>query len=191
MELNRRYTLFSAAVVIAAVAGGAIYWHQTAVYHFATVESGVLYRSGLLETQQLERVLDSYGIRTVVSLIDARSHREQVARQARILRERGLSFEEIPMEPETPPRLEQVGRWLSLLDDPERLPILVHCKHGVVRTGMMVAVYRLEDGATDNEAVLRGLPMFGHDLEGPHRAPMREFIRGYRPSGRLRGSPVL
>jgi protein tyrosine/serine phosphatase len=189
MVLNRRYTLFAAAVVIAVVAGGAIYWHQTALYHFATVESGVLYRSGLLETHQLERVLDSYGIRTVVSLIDVRSHREQVARQARILRERGLSFEEIPMEPETPPSPEQLERWLSLLDDPERLPILVHCKHGVVRTGMMVAVYQLEAGATDNEAVLQDLPMFGHDLDRPHRAPMREFIRGYRSTGGLGGPP--
>jgi hypothetical protein len=95
------------------------------------------------------------------------------------------------MEPETPPRPEQVERWISLLGDPERLPILVHCKHGVVRTGMMVAVYQLEYGATDNEAILWGLPMFGHDLEGPHRAPMREFIRGYQPTGRPLGSPVL
>jgi hypothetical protein len=54
---------------------------------------------------------------------------------------------------------------------------------------MMVAVYQFEDGATDSEAVLWGLPMFGHDLEGPHRAPMREFIRGYRSTGRLGGPP--
>lgn len=177
--------LLVALVALGAV-GGAVAFHlATRIYHFETVEEGVLYRSGLLEPAELERAIELYGIRTVVSLIDLASEREAVAEEARIVEARGLRFVELAMEVETPPTPEQLSAWLDLLADEDRHPILVHCKHGVVRTGMLVAVYQIEMGATDNEAVLQALPMFGHDLDEPYRKPMRDFIRGYESSGRL------
>ena len=37
-----------------------------------------------------------------------------------------------------------IDRFLALMDDPETYPVLVHCRAGLHRTGVMVAVYRME-----------------------------------------------
>ena len=65
--------------------------------------------------------------------------------------------------------------------DAENLPVLVHCEHGVVRTGMLVAVYQMERLGQSNQRAIESLPMFGHDLFVPRRKPMRDFILGYEP----------
>ena len=101
--------------------------------------------------------------------------------QTRNASARGVRLVEIPLEAETPPTLEQVDRWLELFDDPQNLPVLVHCEHGVVRTGMMVAVYEMEHLGQSNAGAIADLPMFGHELDVPRRKPMRDFIAGYEP----------
>ena len=42
------------------------------------------------------------------------------------------------------PTVQQVERFLRLVRDPANGPVLVHCKRGRGRTGIMAAVYRME-----------------------------------------------
>jgi protein tyrosine phosphatase len=43
---------------------------------------------------------------------------------------------------------------LKLLDDPETYPVLLHCHAGLHRTGVMVAIYRMEyEGRSPAEAI--------------------------------------
>jgi len=185
MVKNRRQIAYAAAgalLLVGAIVGGLVWHHQASPNHFLTVTPGVLYRSGLLRSNNLEYVFEKYDIKTVVNLIDpGPKNAQQLAEEARISEARGVRFVDMPMEPETPPTPEQLDRWLGLLEDPSNHPMLVHCKHGVVRTGMMVAVYELEYLQGDNEEILEDAPMFGHDLYVPHRKPMRDFILGYTP----------
>jgi protein tyrosine/serine phosphatase len=175
----------AALVLVGAVIGGLVWHHQASPNHFLTVTPGVLYRSGLLRSQNLEYVFDKYGIKTVVNLIDpGPKNAQQLGEEMRIAAERGVRFVDMPMVPETPPSDEQLASWLALIDDPSNHPVLVHCKHGVVRTGMMVAVYEVEYLDRENRDILEDIPMFGHDLYVPHRKPMRDFILGYTPRAR-------
>ena len=57
------------------------------------------------------------------------------------------------------------------------LPALIHCEAGVIRTGMMVAAYKISVLGEDNEKVLRELPMYGHKLE--NRLSVKDFILNY------------
>ena len=41
------------------------------------------------------------------------------------------------------PEEEDVVRFLKIVTDPRRAPVLVHCQHGADRTGTMIAVYRI------------------------------------------------
>lgn len=176
-----RFGLPVAAVAL--LVGGYFLWVRlTTPYHFEAVKEGVLYRSGTLEPDVLKDVIADYGIRTVVNTRANSENREEWhAKEAEACRAAGAKLVDIPMEVETPPTPAQVDEWLSILADSKRVPVLVHCEHGVVRTGMMVAAYELETTDRSNEEVWDSLPMFGHRRNTERRRPMRDFILGYRP----------
>ena len=52
------------------------------------------------------------------------------------------------------PEDEDVLAFLSIVNNPELQPVLVHCKHGSDRTGMMIAIYRIAyDGWSKQQAI--------------------------------------
>ena len=176
-----RYSMVLIAA-LALISGGLALYHRTQPYHLLTVTPGKLYRSGTLKPQHLEKVLDHFQIKTVVSL---RTEGENAqgswyAAEREICRRKGVDLRELPID--EPPSEEQVTQWLDLLAQEDRAPILVHCKHGSVRTGIMVAIYQMEYLRQDNEKTLSELPLFGHDMSDPVRLPLREFLLNYIPS---------
>lgn len=179
---------FQAGLLIIALIGlvvAAWVWqHKARPYHFRTVEQGVLYRSGQLNPTELEGVLERYRIRTVVNLQpESINALPWHARQAAVCEANGASLVDLPMQPETPPTREQQAEWLRLVRDPKRRPILVHCQHGVVRTGMLVSVYFAEkNGRAEGEQAFEDLVRFGHRLEKPKYTAMRAFVTNYQPS---------
>jgi protein-tyrosine phosphatase len=159
----------------------AVEQHHT-LYHFQPVDPGKLYRSGTLSRRGLEKVHLLTGIKTIITL-RAEDEKEQgswYATEKEFADEMGITLIDLPMLPDVPPDSEQIRQFLHVVTRPERLPALVHCQMGVVRTGMMVAVYRIAVLQQDNEEVLHGLPMFGHSLD--NRPAVREFILQYAPS---------
>jgi len=159
-----------------------VWWHKTRPYHLRVCDPGVLYRSGRLEPAVLTAVIGDYGIKTVVNL---KSTRENAAPwhdvEVQTTEAAGARHLDIAMEPDTPPTPAQVDAWLSLFADPARTPVLVHCQHGVIRTGMLVAVYEMEFEGKDGAQALADMVSFGHDLSSQARAPMRDFVRTYTP----------
>jgi len=104
-----------------------------------------LYRSaqptaeGMLSLKQM-------GIRTIVNLRSFHSDRDEIGNS-------GLEYEHIYMKAWHPER-EDVVRFLQIVTNPERTPVLVHCMHGADRTGSMSALYRIAvQGWTKEEAV--------------------------------------
>jgi protein tyrosine/serine phosphatase len=174
-------TLLAAAVL---AAGWLVYRHKTAPYHFLVVEPGVLYRSGWLSPDNFEAVLERHGIRTVLNVSEEREKRKPhwyYEDEVRICAERGVRLVEMPIDSGVPPTPAEVDAFLAILDDPDRLPALVHCDHGVMRTGMLVAVYEMEERGKTGAEALRDMPMFGHTMDGEHKRPMRRFILDYVP----------
>lgn len=114
--------------------------------HFDVVKHGFLYRSGQLETFQLEQVVAQYGIRTLVSF---QIPGVGVERERAAARRLGIDFLNLPMPGDGFGKEAQFREVLAAVDDPERRPVLVHCARGTCRTGASVALYRFErDGWT-------------------------------------------
>lgn len=107
--------------------------------------SEALYRSAQ-PTAEGMRNLERTGIATVVNLRSFNSDRGE-------LRGTRLGYEHITMKAWHPERKEVV-RFLRLVADPKRQPVLVHCQHGADRTGTMCALYRIVvQGWTKEEAI--------------------------------------
>ncbi len=188
MLRSRTSRLLLGLLAVALLAGGAlVWWHKTSPYHFRVVTPGVLYRSGFLHRENLRHVIEKYGIRTVVNLSTAREKDKgdwDPEGEIEVCREEGVRLIQMPIEDETPPSADQLAAWLALLDEAKSQPILVHCDHGVVRTGMLVAVYEMERLGKTNQQAFDDLPRFGHTFYKPGREHVRAFVLGYVPRSR-------
>jgi protein tyrosine/serine phosphatase len=155
--------------------------HQT-LYHFATVDPGKLYRSGTLSRRGLEKVHALTGFKTIINLrsVAEMNTGRWYPSEEQFALEKGIRLVSIPMFPDVPPSADQIRQFLDIVTDPAGLPALVHCEMGVVRTGMLVAVYKVAVLKEANPRVMDKLPMFGHSLD--QHPSMKEFILGYAPS---------
>jgi protein tyrosine phosphatase (PTP) superfamily phosphohydrolase (DUF442 family) len=104
-----------------------------------------LYRSAQPTEQGLKN-LKQMGIETVVDLRSFHSDRDEI-------KNTGLKYEHVYMKAWHAER-EDIVRFLQIVTDPKRTPVLVHCQHGADRTGTMCAVYRIVvQGWTKEEAL--------------------------------------
>ncbi|MBN2023412.1 MAG: dual specificity protein phosphatase family protein [Pirellulales bacterium] len=107
--------------------------------------SDKLYRSAQPTAEGMKN-LKEMGVKTVVTLRSFHSDRK-------LLGDTGLGYEHIHMKAWHPEEKEAV-RFLKILNDPDRRPVLVHCQHGADRTGTMCALYRIAvEGWTEEEAI--------------------------------------
>lgn len=114
--------------------------------HWDVVKHGVLYRSGQLRAEQLEKAVRLYGLRTIVNF---QIPSPSVEAERTLCRKLGVEFVNLPMPGDGFGKEEQFREVLKACDDPERRPVLVHCARGTCRTGAAVALYRFErDGWT-------------------------------------------
>ncbi len=114
-----------------------------------------LYRSAQPSSTGMEN-LRKLGVRTVVNLRTFHTDRDEIGTT-------GLNYVRIPMQAWYPERRDAM-RFLRIVSDTSRTPVLVHCQHGADRTGAVVAVYRTAVQGWSKEAALREMTTggFGH-----------------------------
>ena len=104
-----------------------------------------LYRSAQPTAQGMKN-LKRKGIKTIVNLRSFHSDRDEIGSTP-------LGYEHIYMKAWHPERKEVV-RFLKIVTNKKRTPVLVHCMHGADRTGTMCAVYRIAvEGWTKEKAI--------------------------------------
>jgi protein tyrosine phosphatase (PTP) superfamily phosphohydrolase (DUF442 family) len=170
----RRVVLATVLLVLVAAAGYLGYW--AAMGRFAVVDPGHLYRSAEMTPSRLAETCTRLGIRTVV---DFREGSPKVDAEAEALREIGVEHVHLPTGQVPSP--EVVDAFLRIMSDKERHPVLVHCEHGVGRTGVHVAIYRIEfQGWSKRRARLEAMLLAGFDSfqKGTDKA---RFLEAYTP----------
>ena len=179
----RMNVLALSLALFAGCAGPAQFSAETpvGVERFAEVDSGLA--RGSRPSELGVAALAGRGFRTVVSLREDHDERARVTAA-------GMRYVEIPMEiglfGAPVPTEEQARAFLEAVTDPQGRPAYVHCRHGRDRTGVMVALYRVEvsgwsgDEAVD-EAEERGLR--------PQYKAYRRWIRERASSAMLPADP--
>lgn len=155
-----------------------------------------LYRSGQMTASGFEDAIRRLGIRTVVNVQN--EFPDPMLRQSFLnptkvsekdLCER-LGVRYIHLEPDlvplkfTPQRQPRViEAFLKLMDEEQNYPILIHCKAGLHRTGVLVALYRRE---YQSWSALRALDElkengFGDDAATSANLYVSQYILDYCP----------
>ena len=85
---------------------------------------------------------------------------------------------------------ETIGRFLAIMDDPANRPVLVHCMHGVGRTGLLCALFRMEYDGWDAERAIQEAQDYavgGSFYEGQDKS---DYLRSYVPRSERPGAPA-
>jgi len=119
--------------------------------------SDTLYRSAQPSAEGM-RNLKAMGIETIVNLRAFHSDRDKIG-------DTGLAYEHIYMKAWHPEE-EDVVRFLQIVTNPKRTPVLVHCLHGADRTGTMCAIYRVAIQGWSKEEALQEMTQGGFGFHG-------------------------
>ena len=137
---------------------------ECSIFNFHEIEPG-FYRSGRIPPENCPD-LKAFGIKTVINFIDRK--KESSEEEAR-LHALGIETVWIPWNGFDYPKDEYVEKFLQTVRDSYKRPILVHCKRGAERTGLMIACWRIaEKGWAADQA-----------LEEMRKLKFREFWYGH------------
>jgi hypothetical protein len=121
------------------------------------VSPGRVYRSGQMTADGFAEAVARFHIRTIINLQDEYPDPDVnlcalgsgTVKETDLCRQLGVHYVYLPPDliprrqiPEHRPKA--IDRLLKLLDDPDNYPVLLHCRAGLHRTGVMVEVYRME-----------------------------------------------
>jgi protein tyrosine phosphatase (PTP) superfamily phosphohydrolase (DUF442 family) len=109
-----------------------------------------LYRSAQPRDGAIKRLHD-LGFKTIINLRGASKRTRAQEEEAHAL---GLNYFTISLPNWGRPDDARVARILEIINAPESGRVLIHCRSGVDRTGMIVAIHRMRDeGWTSNDAL--------------------------------------
>ncbi len=174
--------------------------HFRAVYahgkRLREVTPGKVYRSGQMTADGFAEAVARYQIRTILNLQDEYPDpdiqksfwSDETVKETALCRQLGVRYLYLPPDlisrrlvPAQRP--EAIERLLAVLDDPASYPVLLHCKAGLHRTGVMVAVYRMEYEGWSPQQAIRELKDNGFG-EWPCTSAndyISQYILTYRP----------
>jgi tyrosine-protein phosphatase SIW14 len=131
------------------------------------VAPGKVYRSGQMSVDGFTTAIRLYGLRTIINFQDEYPDPDlpltpwswTTIKESELCRQLGVRYLWMPPDliarrciPAERPRT--LDRFLKLMDDPATYPVLLHCRAGLHRTGVMVAAYRMEyEGWSQGQAL--------------------------------------
>lgn len=141
--------------------------------NFSLVHPGLL--RGGQPTRNGMKLLKRMGVRTIISLQTRRNWEDDYARSL------GLNFVWIPVDLFEKIPDDTVQKFLSVVDEPAMQPVYVHCRQGVDRTGVLIAMYRMKRQSWTAEEANAELRRLGHhwylpDLRSSLGPPAQESI---------------
>lgn len=131
-----------------------------------------LYRGGQPDEDEYEQ-LAALGMKTVIDLRDDAKDRAHLWAQ-----KAGMRYINLPIVPKHQPTIEESMRFLSLVNDQANWPVFVHCAGGRHRTGVMIAVYRMEMNNWDVKMAYDEMKDFKFYSSGGY-GEMKEYVYDY------------
>jgi hypothetical protein len=161
--------LVVAALVTAAPVGfyRCVYVHEK---RLREVSPGRVYRAGQMTADGFAEAVDRFHLRYIINLQDEYPDPDVrlcalgggTIKESELCDRLGVRYLFLPPDlisrrlvPGRRP--EAIDRLLQVLDDPASYPVLLHCRAGLHRTGVMVAVYRMEYEGWSRRAALEEL----------------------------------
>jgi len=116
------------------------------------------------------------GFKTVLDLRGGPIHKP---RERKAVEAAGMQYISMRLSGIFPPKNHQIAEILSVMEDPARWPIFMHCRRGDDRLGLVIACYRIaHDHWTNEEAFQEAC----HDGLSRFEVLLRRYIRRFDAS---------
>ena len=107
--------------------------------NFGVVSPNAIYRSGQPDKDDLKYILKKGKIRTILNLKLSVDRAEQ-----KWADRYGVNIIQMRMHADNPPTEDELNQYFNILLNPNTYPLWIHCQGGADRTGILVAIYRME-----------------------------------------------
>lgn len=148
-------------VAVLALACGAYIGGIQLTGNFAEVIPGQFYRSAQPSPSDIALYAERYGIKTIVNLRGANTaswYTDEVAAAGKA----NIKLIDFKMSASKPLSIAQTTQLIALLKDAPK-PILIHCKSGSDRTGLVSVIYLQQIAGVDEKTAEHQLSVrFGH-----------------------------
>jgi tyrosine-protein phosphatase SIW14 len=195
--MARRWQVVLGVIVMSGIVAVPVVYSSHRIHYsrnFRVVEDGVLYRSGQLTPDGLDRVVRERRINTIITLRTTRvagrlppdSWEEQFCKDRNLNHVRIVPRVWTADEKGEVPAEEAVQTFLEVIKKRENHPVLVHCFAGIHRTGTMCAIFRMEFHHWSADRAINEMQQCGFesaDLAGP----IESYLRNYSPSWKRAG----
>lgn len=200
MQTARRLAGGLAVAIVVAVIGLGLYHFYRSVWEkgkrLRVAVPGKLYRSGQMTEEGFADAVQRYGIKSIVNV--QQEFPDPVIRKDYLTRAtiseqemcKKLGVKYIHVKPDLihmseypqkkPAVLEEM---LAVYDDPDNYPILIHCKAGLHRTGLLAALHRVEFQGWTVEEAYREMKAQGFGDKACTEANMyvKQYLLDYQP----------
>jgi protein tyrosine/serine phosphatase len=188
------------ALLVTVVPFLAYRWDYTHGKRLREMVPGRVYRSGQMTASGFADAVRRFHLRTILNLQDDYPDPDialgyftaKTVKESELCRRLGVRFVFLP--PDTVSRRksrvrrpEAIDRFLRMMDDPQTYPVLIHCRAGLHRTGVLAAVYRMEYQGWGREEAIRELKAdgFGEWPCSSANEYVDQYILTYRPGLRV------
>ncbi len=107
------------------------------------------------------KILKQKGIKLIINLEDSK---KDVQFELTNLIGSGIEFVSVPFGSFSTPKNDKVNQVLEILNNADKYPIYIHCHHGEDRTGLLVALYKVEHGTAPADAYREMLKLGFHRI---------------------------
>jgi protein tyrosine/serine phosphatase len=162
---KRLIRTLTAGVVFIGLMAGSIGGYWGAVQYngnFHTVEEGAFYRSAQLSTDELQTAIRDHGIKAILNLRGAHPGEPWYDDEVAASRALGVAHYDYGLSAYRIVTEQQIADLLGIIREAPQ-PLLVHCKSGADRTGLVSALYRFAvEGTSREEADGQLSLVYGH-----------------------------
>ena len=119
--------------------------------------------------------LAKLGVKTVINLTSD----DALAEEPGLVTKAGMKYVAIPMTTRVAPTQAQIDQFLKIVNDPASQPVYVHCVGGKHRTGVMTAVYRMNQNAWTADKAFNEMKQFKFGATMLH-PEFKKFVYDYK-----------
>jgi protein tyrosine/serine phosphatase len=126
-----------------------------------------------------DRLKNDYNVHTLIDLRGpATTKAKSIQYETGQAQQKGLNYVSIPMDSTRPPSQEELQKFMAAIQVAKEAngKVYVHCKHGIDRTGAMIAAYEVAINRSQ-EAAFKRMQLYGYDTFHEWSRPkQKEFV---------------